>query len=504
MASSASRRPQPARSTSSSATAARCGCGRRRATTPTPSLAFFDRLSEREPLPALPRLARVDAALVEPFLDPDWAERGALVGTSPTSDGDERIVALASYARLRDPRAAEVAFAVADDLQGRGIGTRLLEQLAARAAARRDRAVRRRGARRRTRRCSAVFARRGLRASRASSSGGEVEVRFPIAPTERFRERVDERDHVAVAASLRPFFAPRRVAVDRRVAPARLDRRRALPQHPRRRLRRRRLPGQPQRRAGRRRARATASIEEIPDAVDLAVICVPGDARARRRGGGARARASARSASSRPASPRSGAEGASGRTRCSRSCAPTARGSSARTASASPSPALGLNATFAPRALPPGRIGFSSQSGALGLALLEKAAERGLGFSAFVSIGNKADVSSNDLLEWWEDDEGTDARAALPRVVRQPAQVRPPRAPRRAAQADPRAEGRHDRRRRARGELAHRRARRLRGRRRRALPPGGRAARADARGARRRRGAALEPAAAARPPRRAW
>jgi len=71
-------------------------------------------------------------------------------------------------------------------------------------------------------------------------------------------------------------------------------------------------------------------------------------------------------------------------------------------------PALGLNATFAPRALPPGRIAFSSQSGALGLALLEKASERGLGFSAFVSIGNKADVSSNDLLEWWEEDESTD------------------------------------------------------------------------------------------------
>ena len=66
-----------------------------------------------------------------------------------------------------------------------------------------------------------------------------------------------------------------------------------------------------------------------------------------------------------------------------------------------------LNATFAPRALPPGRIGFSSQSGALGLALLEQSSAR-LGFSAFVSIGNKADVSSNDLLEWWEDDPETD------------------------------------------------------------------------------------------------
>ena len=67
-----------------------------------------------------------------------------------------------------------------------------------------------------------------------------------------------------------------------------------------------------------------------------------------------------------------------------------------------------MNATFAPRAFPAGRIGFSSQSGALGLALLERAEARGLGLSAFVSIGNKADVSSNDLLEWWEDDPDTD------------------------------------------------------------------------------------------------
>src|SRR5262249_54102462 len=68
-----------------------------------------------------------------------------------------------------------------------------------------------------------------------------------------------------------------------------------------------------------------------------------------------------------------------------------------------------LNATFAGRAAPPGNIGFSSQSGALGLALLEAAVTRGLGLSAFVSIGNKADVSTNELLEWWEDDAATEA-----------------------------------------------------------------------------------------------
>jgi len=72
------------------------------------------------------------------------------------------------------------------------------------------------------------------------------------------------------------------------------------------------------------------------------------------------------------------------------------------------SAAVRLNATFAPRAFPSGKIGFSSQSGALGLAVLERAHASGLGLSSFISIGNKADVSSNDLLEWWEDDPETD------------------------------------------------------------------------------------------------
>ena len=70
-------------------------------------------------------------------------------------------------------------------------------------------------------------------------------------------------------------------------------------------------------------------------------------------------------------------------------------------------PGAHLNATFAPHTFPPGAIGFSSQSGALGLALLERVAERGLGLSAFIWVGNKADISTNDLLEYWEDDEAT-------------------------------------------------------------------------------------------------
>ena len=55
-----------------------------------------------------------------------------------------------------------------------------------------------------------------------------------------------------------------------------------------------------------------------------------------------------------------------------------------------------------------GRVGFFSQSGALGIALLDNAGRRGLGLSTFVSAGTRVDVSGNDLLQHWEDDEATD------------------------------------------------------------------------------------------------
>src|SRR5215470_962253 len=71
-------------------------------------------------------------------------------------------------------------------------------------------------------------------------------------------------------------------------------------------------------------------------------------------------------------------------------------------------PAVRLNASFSPVFPPPGRIAMSSQSGALGLAILALATERELGVSTFVSVGNKADVSGNDLLQYWEVDDGTD------------------------------------------------------------------------------------------------
>lgn len=67
-----------------------------------------------------------------------------------------------------------------------------------------------------------------------------------------------------------------------------------------------------------------------------------------------------------------------------------------------------MNGTFSRIFPEPGRLAFSSQSGALGLAVLEHASDLGLGISTFVSVGNKADISGNDLLLYWEDDPDTD------------------------------------------------------------------------------------------------
>ena len=67
-------------------------------------------------------------------------------------------------------------------------------------------------------------------------------------------------------------------------------------------------------------------------------------------------------------------------------------------------PAVRLNATFSPVYPPAGNVAMSTQSGALGLAILDYARRLDIGISSFVSVGNKADVSGNDLIQYWADD----------------------------------------------------------------------------------------------------
>ena len=74
-------------------------------------------------------------------------------------------------------------------------------------------------------------------------------------------------------------------------------------------------------------------------------------------------------------------------------------------------PAVSLNASFAPGVPPAGRVGFASQSGAFGIAALDLARTHGIGLSEFISAGDKADLSGNDFLRYWEADERTDVIA---------------------------------------------------------------------------------------------
>jgi acetyl coenzyme A synthetase (ADP forming)-like protein len=360
---------------------------------------FFSGLSEHSLYLRFHGFPALGPKLVEPVLEPDWQERGALIGSL-----DGRIVALANWVTLRNPHAAEVAFAVSDEFQRRGIGMRLLEQLATRAAAagieefvaevlHENETM------------LGVFRDAGFAVTRVAE-GGEVEVRFPITPTKSYREQMAARDHVAVRASLEPFFRPRSVAVI-----GASKRRGSIGGE----LFRNILTGDftgsvyPVNRSGDAVAgvHGYGSVAEIGEGIDLAVICLPGEqvvaAAAEILAAGVRALVVISAGFAE-----TGSEGAERqelllalvREHGARLLGPNCLGIA--------STPVHLNATFAPRSFPAGKIGFSSQSGALGLALLERAEATGLGVTSFVSIGNKADVSSNDLLEWWEDDDETE------------------------------------------------------------------------------------------------
>jgi acetyl coenzyme A synthetase (ADP forming)-like protein len=362
-------------------------------------LEFFSELSDRSRYLRFHGFPALGPKLVEPVLEPDWDERGALLGSL-----DGRVVALANWVRLRDRRVAEVAFTVDDRVQQRGIGTRLLEQLAARAA---EAGIEEFVAEvlHENEPMLGVFRDAGFEVLRIAD-GGEVEVRFPIAPTAAYREQVAARDHVAVRASLEPFFRPQSIAV---VGAS--SRRGNIGGELFRNVLAADFSGAayPVNRKGDSVAgvKGYTAVAEIPGGVDLCVVCLPGDkvleAAEEALDAGVRALVviSAGFAEIGP-------EGidrqekllALVRAHGARLIGPNCLG-----IASSP---VNLNATFAPRKFPAGKIAFSSQSGALGLALLEASESAGLGVTAFVSIGNKADVSSNDLLEWWEDDDETE------------------------------------------------------------------------------------------------
>ncbi|MGP0047820.1 MAG: GNAT family N-acetyltransferase, partial [Solirubrobacteraceae bacterium] len=321
---------------------------------------------------------------------------------------DSRVVAAACYVGLREPGVAEIAFAVADDHQRRGIATRMLEQLAEIAA---DRGIHRCDALVMTsnRPMLRVFEHGGF-AVRRRGSGGELTVSLDITPTEAVRERIGERDHLAAIASLRPVLAPSSVAV---VGAA------SMPGNVGRAVLANVIAGgfegvvTPVNRAGgvvcsMRAARSLAELEVAPE---LVIIAAPRDevlefaVEATAKG--------ARALLVLPPGPeQEGVEASMAReerlleiVRAGglRMVGPSSLGVLNTAADVS------LNATFTGASVRVGGLAIGSPSGAVGIGLLGHAAARRLGVSMFVSLGSRADVSTNDLLECWEHDERTAA-----------------------------------------------------------------------------------------------
>jgi len=239
-------------------------------------------------------------------------------------------------------------------------------------------------------------------------NAGELTVTFPTSLTEEALQRFDRREQIGAVNALRAFLAPRAVAV---VGASRhrgtiggelfhnlLDYGFAGPVYPVN-------PGAPVVQS----VPAYPTVEAVPGPIDLAVIAVPAAEVAQVAEQCARKNVRALVVISAGFA-ETGQEGQARQAELVRICrtsgmrliGPNCMGLT------NTDPAVRLNATFAPTTPPAGRVGFSTQSGALGLAIIDYAASLGLGLSTFVSIGNKPDISGNDLINYWGADPNTD------------------------------------------------------------------------------------------------
>jgi acetyl coenzyme A synthetase (ADP forming)-like protein len=369
-----------------------------------------------------PALQRFFADLSEPsrflrfFSQPEGRVLGDIVRREVgTADGrfglvatwgpDRRIIAHAEYIVV-GPDRAEVAVAVADAFQGRGLGTLLIGQLAEWAFARGIR-VFEAYVLPENYRMLEVFRQLGFPVE-IRAAPGELHVSFPTAPTPEAVEHFEQREQVAAVNALRTVFAPRAVAV---IGASRA--RGTIGGELFHNLRAYGFVGPvyPVNRAAAtvQSTPAYPTVEAIPGPVDLAVIAVPAPEvvpvaeQCARRGVRALVVISAGFAEV-------GEEGRRRqaalldvcRSRGMRLIGPNCMGI------VNTDPQVRLNATFAPTPPPDGRVGFLTQSGALGLAILDYATALGLGISTFASVGNKADISGNDLLRYWGADPRTD------------------------------------------------------------------------------------------------
>ena len=345
-----------------------------------------------------PRLSERD---VEHLVQVDYLDRMALVALR----GDE-LIGVARYDRWRHRSEAEVAFFVDDANHGRGLATVLLEHLAARA-----REVGLTGFTAsvlpENRKMIGVFTQAGFETA-TRFADGVIEVRLGLQPTPEAEAAIEGRARTAAAEAVRRLLSPRSVAL----------------------IGASREPGtlghdvlHNLQRAGFEgpvwpvnphahhvcTVRAVASILDIPEEVDLAIVAVPAAAvpsvieECGRKQVYGVVVLSAGFAETGP-------EGAALEAEVLR----TARAWGVRIVgpnclgAINTDPAVRLHATFAQVVPRRGRVSLLSESGMVGAAIISRAREMGIGVSSFVALGNRADVSGNDLLQYWETDPETD------------------------------------------------------------------------------------------------
>ncbi|MCU1624421.1 MAG: CoA-binding domain protein [Frankiales bacterium] len=312
----------------------------------------------------------------------------------------DQLIGVVRFDRLGRTTDAEVAVVVEDAHQGRGLGPLLLEHLA---AAGEDRGIERFVASvlPSNRRMLAVFRSAGYEVERHLADG-LVELGYPIRRTAESISVARAREHRAEARSVARLLAPRSVAVigaSREPGAAGHEVFRALLEHG---YRGTAYPVNP----------ATdevlgvptfADVRDITDDLDLAVVAVPA----------AQVLDVVRACADKhvrglvivTAGVDAGLVAATARAGGMRLIGPNAMGI------INTDPQVSLHATFATGSAAPGRVGFFSQSGALAGAVLQATTARCLGLSSFVSIGDRADVSGNDLLQYWLEDVRTDVVA---------------------------------------------------------------------------------------------
>jgi acyl-CoA synthetase (NDP forming)/GNAT superfamily N-acetyltransferase len=332
---------------------------------------------------------------LERFTNVDFVDRTAFV-----VEEHGEFVAWASYERWNNRDDAEVAFMVDDRHKGRGIASLLLEHLAAVA---RSNGIERFSAQTLgdNRSMLAVFAKAGWPVHRRFESG-VVDVDFPLADTASFIDSVERREQRADSRAMARLLLATSIALigasdtDGTVGDT-LWRRLSSDAH------RRIYPVNPSR-ATVGGVEAFARVTDIPDEISLAIVAVPAEALEatlqqcidkRVRGAVVITSLDDVPAVDMPAIV------ANARRNGLRIIGPGSMGI------ASPREDIALQAALVDVRLPPGNVAISLQSGTLGSAVLLLAAHLEMPTSWFVSLGEKSDVSGNDLLQFWEDDEAT-------------------------------------------------------------------------------------------------